>query len=156
MTFITREKKHVIFLLIGLFNILFIKECSCFRPFFLNLCFSLFGQFKLPWQASCLSSKSWCDGSSESLALLSACPFVFAVPTTAKSRFQWESTPQDHWRVSTVGLVTKLSERWALLLGFLSQRKKPLTVSPVLKHSRVVNSLSCSLPVLIVCACADD
>lgn len=68
-----------------------------------------------------------------------------------------ESTPEDHrtkisqcschkaaWKIDCVTQIP------------LSAQKKPLTVSPALKHSRVVNSLSCSLPVLIVCASADD
>lgn len=68
-----------------------------------------------------------------------------------------ESTPEDH--------RTKISQRSCHKAAWkidcvtqipLSAQKKPLTVSPALKHSRVVNSLSCSLPVLIVCASADD
>lgn len=87
MTSITRERKLIFFLLIGLSIILFNKDCFFFRLFFFFQFFPL-SQIKLPWQASFVSLKNRCDSKLESLAWLTGCPFVFTVPTTAKSWFQ--------------------------------------------------------------------
>lgn len=86
MTSITRERKLIFFLIIGLSIILFNKDCFFFRLFFFFQFFPL--PIKLPWQASFMSLKNRCDSKLESLAWLTGCPFVFTVPTTANSWFQ--------------------------------------------------------------------
>lgn len=139
-------EKNIFFFLLA-----YLSFCSLKNAPFSDLYFFIISSPFFSCRGRCLL-RVWKTDMTVGKSLWPGSPLVFTVPTTAKSQF----SVRGHREISHRCTVTELSERWVALLSFLSQHKKPLTVSPALKHSRVVNSLSCSLPAVIVCASADD